>query len=194
MTSLAPTLQAFFTTRLSSQYGASPHTVAAYPRHLAAAPELCRADHETQPVDLDLGQINADLINGFLTSLEAEPGQQHRHPQRLIGMVVSAHPRSSAKRRHRNRRSPTAEGHPRTIANDGLCKPGDSAVRRVLAGVAPPQCRHPINASQQRYYDECAERCAGGEDLSTPGRPPCLPISGTCVPRPRRDYESAVGD
>ena len=30
MTSLAPTLQAFFTTRLTSQYGASPHTVAAY--------------------------------------------------------------------------------------------------------------------------------------------------------------------
>ena len=30
MTALAPTLQAFFTTRLTSQYGASPHTVAAY--------------------------------------------------------------------------------------------------------------------------------------------------------------------
>ena len=29
MTALAPTLQAFFTTRLTSQYGASPHTVAA---------------------------------------------------------------------------------------------------------------------------------------------------------------------
>ena len=30
MTALAPTLEAFFTTRLTSQYGASPHTVAAY--------------------------------------------------------------------------------------------------------------------------------------------------------------------
>ena len=30
MTLLAPTLQAFFTTRLTSQFGASPHTVAAY--------------------------------------------------------------------------------------------------------------------------------------------------------------------
>ena len=30
MTSLAPTLQAYFTTRLTSQYGASPHTLAAY--------------------------------------------------------------------------------------------------------------------------------------------------------------------
>jgi len=28
MTHLAPTLQAFFTTRLTSQFGASPHTLA----------------------------------------------------------------------------------------------------------------------------------------------------------------------
>ena len=30
MTLLAPSLQAFFTTRLSGELGASPHTVAAY--------------------------------------------------------------------------------------------------------------------------------------------------------------------
>ena len=30
MTSLAPLLQAFFTDRLMTQYGASPHTIASY--------------------------------------------------------------------------------------------------------------------------------------------------------------------
>ena len=39
MTALAPTLQAFFSTRLTSQYGASPHTVAAY-RDTCGSPRI----------------------------------------------------------------------------------------------------------------------------------------------------------
>jgi len=74
MTSLAPTLQAFFTTRLSSQYGASPHTVAAYRDTWRLLLNYSALTTGTKPVDLDLCQINADLINGFLTSLEAERG------------------------------------------------------------------------------------------------------------------------
>jgi len=74
MTSLAPTLQAFFTTRLSSQYGASPHTVAAYRDTWRLLLNYAAQTTETKPVDLDLCQINADLINGFLTNLEVERG------------------------------------------------------------------------------------------------------------------------
>ncbi len=66
MTSLAPTLQAFFTTRLSSQYGASPHTVAAYRDTWRLLLNYAAQTTETKPVDLELCQINADLINGFL--------------------------------------------------------------------------------------------------------------------------------
>ncbi len=72
MTSLAPTLQAFFTTRLSSQYGASPHTVAAYRDTWRLLLNYAALTTGTKPVDLDLCQINADLINGFLTSLQVE--------------------------------------------------------------------------------------------------------------------------
>jgi integrase/recombinase XerD len=72
MTALAPTLQAFFTIRLTSQYGASPHTVAAYRdtwrRLLGYAAQTTR----TPPARLDLSQLDADLINGFLTSLHTQ--------------------------------------------------------------------------------------------------------------------------
>jgi len=72
MTALAPTLQAFFTTRLTSQYGASPHTVAAYRDTwrllLGYAAQMTR----TPPARLDLSQLDADLINGFLTSLHTQ--------------------------------------------------------------------------------------------------------------------------
>jgi integrase/recombinase XerD len=74
MTSLAPTLQAYFTTRLTSQYGASPHTVAAYRDTwrllLGYAAKMTR----TAPAALDLSQIDAELINGFLTELETQRG------------------------------------------------------------------------------------------------------------------------
>jgi site-specific recombinase XerD len=74
MTALAPTLQAFFTTRLTGQLGASPHTVAAYRdtwriflRHLAATTG-------TPPHNLDLSSVTAEAVSGFLTHLENARG------------------------------------------------------------------------------------------------------------------------
>lgn len=72
MTPLAPTLQAFFTTRLTSQYGASPHTVAAYRDTWCLLLDYAAKTTGTSPARLDLSQIDADLINGFLTSLETQ--------------------------------------------------------------------------------------------------------------------------
>jgi site-specific recombinase XerD len=74
MTALAPTLQAFFTTRLTSQYGASPHTVAAYRDTWRLLLGYATQMTGTAPVDLDLSQLDADLINGFLTDLETRRG------------------------------------------------------------------------------------------------------------------------
>jgi integrase/recombinase XerD len=74
MTSLAPTLQAYFTTRLTSQYGASPHTVAAYRDTWRLLLGYAAQTTGTAPVDLDLSRLDADLINGFLTALEAQRG------------------------------------------------------------------------------------------------------------------------
>jgi integrase/recombinase XerD len=72
MTALAPTLQAFFTTRLTSQYGASPHTVAAYRDTWRLLLDYAAQTTRTPPARLDLSQLDADLINGFLTSLHTQ--------------------------------------------------------------------------------------------------------------------------
>ena len=74
MTALAPTLQAFFTTRLTSQYGASPHTVAAYRDTWRLLLGYAAQTTATPPASLDLSQLDADLINGFLTHLETQRG------------------------------------------------------------------------------------------------------------------------
>ena len=119
MTSLAPTLQAYFTTRLTSQYGASPHTLAAYRDTWRLLLGYAAQTTATAPVDLDLSQLDADLINGFLTALETQRGNgiatrnarlaavhsfftyaSHLHPEHLatIGRVLAIPP----KRRPRN--------------------------------------------------------------------------------------------
>jgi site-specific recombinase XerD len=70
MTALAPTLQAFFVSRLGHQRDASPHTVDSY-RH---AFRLLLAYAETRtgkrPAQLDLADLDAALVSGFLDHLE----------------------------------------------------------------------------------------------------------------------------
>ena len=74
MTALAPTLQAFFVSRLGRQRAASPHTVDSY-RH---AFRLLLAYAQTQtgkrPAQLDLGDLDAVLVSGFLDHLEEVRG------------------------------------------------------------------------------------------------------------------------
>lgn len=71
MTAVAPTLQAFFVTRLGRQRDASPNTVDSY-RH-AFRLLLLYAETRTgkQPSQLDLADLDAGLISGFLDHLEA---------------------------------------------------------------------------------------------------------------------------
>jgi integrase/recombinase XerD len=73
MTSLAPLLQAFFTEHLT-QRRSSPHTVASYRDAFRLL--LAHAQHETgtSPARLQLGQIDAGFVAGFLTHLETERG------------------------------------------------------------------------------------------------------------------------
>ena len=72
MTALAPTLQAFFCDRLIKQRAASPNTIAAY-RDTFRLLIAYTTDHtNTDPSDLDIGQLDATLIGGFLHHLETE--------------------------------------------------------------------------------------------------------------------------
>ncbi len=74
MTALAPTLQAFFVSRLGRQRDTSPHTVDSY-RH---AFRLLLAYAQTQtgkrPSEMDLADLDAVVVSGFLDHLEEDRG------------------------------------------------------------------------------------------------------------------------
>ena len=70
MTVIAPTLQAFFSDRLTRQLHASPRTIASYRDTLRLL--LCYAQNTTgtAPSDLDWDELDEPLIAAFLTHLE----------------------------------------------------------------------------------------------------------------------------
>ena len=70
MTALAPTLQAFFTDRLIHQRQASPHTLAAYRDSLRLLLVFASARRKKEPSKLDIDDLDARLVSGFLDHLE----------------------------------------------------------------------------------------------------------------------------
>lgn len=74
MTALAPTLQAFFTTRLAGQLDASPHTIAAYRDTWRMLLRFTARAAGTAPHELDLAQVTAQVVSGFLAHLETARG------------------------------------------------------------------------------------------------------------------------
>lgn len=89
MTRLAPVLQAFFATRLTSQYGASVHTIAAYRDTWRLLLRYAATTTGTAPAALDLTQIDSDLISGFLTYLETDRGNTIRTRNTRLAAVHS---------------------------------------------------------------------------------------------------------
>jgi site-specific recombinase XerD len=74
MSSLAPTLEAFFTQRLHEQRDASPNTVAGYRDAWRLLLGFAHQQTGKIPSQLDLADLDAPLIGAFLTHLE-----QHRN-------------------------------------------------------------------------------------------------------------------
>lgn len=74
MTALAPALQAFFTTRLGRQRDASPHTIDSYRHAFRLLLAYAKAQTGKDPSDLDLADLDANLVSGFLDHLEHERG------------------------------------------------------------------------------------------------------------------------
>jgi site-specific recombinase XerC len=72
VTSLAPTLEAFFTDRLARQRAASAHTVAAYRDTFRLLVGFAQARIGKAPCRLDLADLDAPLIGAFLDHLEAD--------------------------------------------------------------------------------------------------------------------------
>ena len=94
MTLVAPTLQAFFTDRLTRQLQASPRTIASYRDTLRLL--LCFTQENTgkQPSKLDWSELNETVITAFLAHLETD---RHEHAS-VIAQVLSIPPK-----RHQNR-------------------------------------------------------------------------------------------
>lgn len=72
MTALAPTLQKFFTDRLLTQRGASSHTLAAYRDTFRLLLTYVQGTAEIPPGRLDLADLDATVIAGFLSHLEQD--------------------------------------------------------------------------------------------------------------------------
>ncbi len=74
MTLLAPTLQAWFTDRLTRQLQASPRTIASYRDTLRLLLEFVQHSTGTAPSELDWSDLDEDLISRFLDHLETQRG------------------------------------------------------------------------------------------------------------------------
>lgn len=74
MSSLAPTLEAFFTQRLIAQRRVSPHTVASYRDAFRLLLVFAQERTGTRPERLNLEDLDAPLIGAFLDHLETVRG------------------------------------------------------------------------------------------------------------------------
>jgi site-specific recombinase XerD len=103
MSTLAPTLQSFFTDRLAHQRQASPDTVAAYRDGLKLLLRFAEDRTGTPPSQLDLADLDAVLISAFLDHLEHERGNSVRTRNARLAAVHSlfrfaalSHPQDAA--------------------------------------------------------------------------------------------------
>jgi len=72
MNTLTATLQAFFTTYLSGQKAASPHTISAYRDTWRMLLTYLHHTTGTRPADLEFNDLNTEAITGFLQHLESQ--------------------------------------------------------------------------------------------------------------------------
>lgn len=89
MTVLAPTLQSFFTEYLIGQRGASDHTIGAYRDTFRLLLNHLHQRTGIKPHRLDIGDLHADAVAGFLTMLETERGNSVRTRNARLAAIHS---------------------------------------------------------------------------------------------------------
>lgn len=89
MTSLAPLLQAFFTGRLMTQRRASPNTIAAYRDTFKLLFGYIHERTGKAPSSLEISDLNADIVTGFLTHLETVRGNSVRTRNARLAAIHS---------------------------------------------------------------------------------------------------------
>ena len=89
MTALAPTLQAFFTDRLTRERHASPHTIAAYRDTMRLLLAFAEQRVAKRPSRLELDDLDANLVGAFLDHLEQERGNSVRTRNARLAAIHS---------------------------------------------------------------------------------------------------------
>lgn len=89
MSSLAPTLEAFFTERLIHQRQASPHTVVAYRDTFRLLLAFAQRRTGKAPMRLELPDLDAPLVVAFLEHLEEDRGNSVRTRNARLAAVHS---------------------------------------------------------------------------------------------------------
>jgi site-specific recombinase XerD len=74
VTALAPTVQAFFVTRLGRELDASPHTVDSYRHTFRLLLSYAKTETGKDPAQMDLADLDAQLVSAFLDHLESDRG------------------------------------------------------------------------------------------------------------------------
>lgn len=89
MTSLAPLLQTFFTDRLMTQRQASPNTIAAYRDTFKLLLGYINERTGKAPSSLEINDLDADTVTGFLTHLETVRGNSVRTRNARLAAIHS---------------------------------------------------------------------------------------------------------
>jgi integrase/recombinase XerD len=89
MSTLAPTLQAFFTDRLTRERHASPHTIAAYRDTMRLLLAFAEQHVAKRPSQLELDDLDAELVGAFLDHLEHERGNSVRTRNARLAAIHS---------------------------------------------------------------------------------------------------------
>ena len=89
MTALAPSLEAFFITRLINEKGASPHTIAAYRDTFRLLLTFAQKRTGKQPCKLEIEDLDAPLIAAFLDHLEHDRGNSPRTRNARLAAIHS---------------------------------------------------------------------------------------------------------
>ncbi len=89
MSALAPTLEAFFTERLTNQRQASVHTVTAYRDTFRLLLSFVQQRSGKTPCGLDFEDLDAPLIGAFLDHLEGERGNSVRTRNSCLAAIHS---------------------------------------------------------------------------------------------------------
>jgi Phage integrase, N-terminal SAM-like domain len=89
VTALAPAVESFFTSYLTAQRGASPHTIASYRDTFRLLFAWIREQAGTRPSDLDFADVDAATVTGFLAMLEDERHNTSRTRSQRLAAIHS---------------------------------------------------------------------------------------------------------